>query len=70
MAELDRDAAVIGCLSNIGQGWRSSWSEFDGRTLRDQLLDVASILNPKTSEADVARIVAETQEFYDSQTSL
>lgn len=33
---------VLREMTAIGQGWRLDWSDFDGRTLRDQLNSLAS----------------------------
>lgn len=32
------------CLNDLGEQWRGDWSDFDGRTLRDQLDDIAEII--------------------------
>ena len=32
---------VLREMTAIGHGWRASWADFDGRTLRDQLNDIA-----------------------------
>lgn len=36
--------AAQNALSAIGGRWRADWSDFDGRTLRDQLNEVSGAL--------------------------
>ena len=33
------------CLTALGAAWRGDWSDFDGRTLRDQLDDIQGVLS-------------------------
>jgi hypothetical protein len=37
-------------LNALGQYWRNDWSDFDGRTLRDQLDTIASFLDNKETD--------------------
>lgn len=32
------------CLQALGSAWRGDWSDFDGRTLRDQLKEISQVL--------------------------
>lgn len=35
---------IVGLMRAIGQAWRGDWGDFDGRTLRDQLSELAEIV--------------------------
>ena len=44
MSDLNKEEAIK-CLNALGEAWRGDWNDFDGRTLRDQLGEIASVLN-------------------------
>lgn len=44
LAVSERIAWAIQSISSLGQYWREDWSDFDGRTLRDQLKRVGAVL--------------------------
>jgi hypothetical protein len=56
--------AVKTALSAIAARWRGDWSEFDGRTLRDQLAQVTRLfdLPPNRALEEAAEIKAENEE--------
>ena len=43
---------TLQCLNALGSAWRNDWSDFDGRTLRDQLDDIALVLNGESTYKD------------------
>lgn len=63
MTTEERVEAAKTALENIGAGWRTTWADFDGRTLRSQLQDVAKIFDPANDQAAVEGIVEETADF-------
>lgn len=46
--------SVAGCLGLLGSAYRGDWSDFDGRSLRAQLDELADALNEGTT-LDVQR---------------
>lgn len=53
-ARSQRANAAIDALTSISAGWRADWSDFDGRTLRDQLREVIDALAGRTDAQAVA----------------
>lgn len=51
------------CLSALGARWRADWSDFDGRTLRYQLDQIAAVLDAN----DPADVKALADEFVELQ---
>lgn len=42
----DNREAVVSAMHALGAAWRGDWSDFDGRTLRDQLGVLEDALRP------------------------
>jgi CHASE3 domain sensor protein len=57
-----RIAAGKRCLAALGKRYREDSSDFDGRTLRDQLRDVSRIMSSDEPESEAAGFVAEQRE--------
>lgn len=43
---------TLQCLNALGSAWREDWSDFDGRTLRDQLDEITHVLNGESTYKD------------------
>lgn len=44
---------AVRAMQNLGQMWRGDWSDFDGRTLRDQLNALAPLIEAEHAGEDV-----------------
>lgn len=58
-----RLAANARMLTELGARWRADWSDFDGRSLRDQLSEVTRI----TGQADIEAVERGAEEFCTEQ---
>lgn len=60
---------VLREMTAIGQGWRTDWSEFDGRTLRLQLDKISKFANEALQSDEVMNCTLGT-EFLEKQSGL
>lgn len=44
---------ALECLTDLGEAWRSDWSDFDGRTLRDQLYEIEDLVERECRGEDI-----------------
>jgi hypothetical protein len=51
-------SGTLAALNALGSAWRGDWSEFDGRTLRCQLDEIAALAQKEVCGEDVKRDLA------------
>src|ERR687890_324299 len=44
---------ALRCLTDLGEAYREDWSDFDGRTLRDELSELADLIRREERGDDV-----------------
>jgi hypothetical protein len=50
--------ASLAAMKALGDKWRGDWSDFDGRTLRDQLAELDELIRAEVAGEDVTDMVA------------
>jgi len=51
IAENERLKTCLALACEVGQDWRNDWSDFDGRTLRDQMNDLRNVADGSITAA-------------------
>jgi len=52
IARIERLKVCLALAQEVGQDWRYSWSDFDGRTLRDQMKDLSKVADGEWTGAE------------------
>lgn len=51
-AENERLKVCLALAQEVGWDWRNNWSDFDGRTLRDQMKDLSKVADGEITGAE------------------
>jgi hypothetical protein len=52
IAENERLKTCLALAREVGSHWRNDWSDFDGRTLRDQMEDLRQVADGSMTGAE------------------
>lgn len=56
---------TVEALNALGSAWRGDWSDCDGRTIRDQLESIATLVRQEANGRNVAKDVDDWASAYD-----
>ena len=62
--EIERLTTCLLLAQEVGQDWRNDWSDFDGRTLRDQMNGLSKVADGTVSAEDYRTQWLTCQEDY------